>query len=82
MHQRVTLVVHHFQSSLGLGPTMGGQYVNGQLTCHFSYIRSKGHGTSGDDSDFLANLSSNEYYLIVAKGAVDENGRSKHVYAY
>ena len=73
----------YFQPTLGLGPKTSGEYVDGRIVCHYSYIRTKtllkpsqsDKPAKQDDSDLLADLTKNKYFMIVAKGELSPEGK-------
>ena len=72
---------------MGLGPKMSGEYVDGKISCHYSYIKTKTLLESNlseepeqqDDDDLLADLTRNRYYMIVSKGSISDEGMHKKV---
>ena len=65
-----------FQPTLGLNhENIAGEYTNGRLTCIFSYVKSKSaENGRQDDNDLLADLSSKQYHVIMAKGPTTSEG--------
>ena len=76
-----TTLNYVFQPTLGLRTdSLTGNFLDGRLTCYFSYIKSKNAIDDGgplqNDTEFLADLTDIEYYLLMAKGKVDDQGMS------